>query len=555
MPHRSPSAGPSRQAILASLALVLLLAALLRGQGLQQLPHLTDETGEVLWAWDIAFAGLRPLTHTDAYNGAFWPYLLAGALRIFGSSAQLPRIFTMALSLATVAATFGLGWLLGPVARRRRLVSASLAGLLMATAFTPVLVNGRVAWSNCSTPLWTSLLLICLLRAAAAATDPGAMSHPPGAAATRAGTARRRAEGPWLLAAGGLAGLALQTHPSVLLLLLAAALWWLLAPERRATLHGPWPWAALGLSLLAYAPVIVFNLRDGFQTLVEASDSVNWAPGDVAPGPAGSLAALGQLGRSAFGGFDLAGPSPAPVWIGLSWVWALILVAGALRLGRRRGSRGPALGGRLPLLVLGMALLGLPAFNRNWQGLLEARYLGYTLPPLFAALSSWIAASWEPRRPPEGIDRRRWLIGVIGLGLLVLLPAMRGLWWQRQAYREQYDNRRLWSMLDETGQAARAGASVYVDRELKQVDWRAGGQPRRAVEYLLEMQGQAYVEAPAETLNHVLGEERELVLFLAGDTVERLRDWGRALEPIDEAARPGEEAWGLYRSRPAPPAP
>lgn len=572
----------SRRSILLALALVLLLAAALRGIGLLSLPHLTDETGEVLWAWDIAFAGARPLTHTDAYNGAFWPYLLAAAFRVFGSSAALPRIFAMGLSLATVAATFGLGWLLGPPDRPSRRRSATLAGLLMATAFTPVLVNGRVAWSNSSTPLWTNLTLIALLKAAAAlrrqdsrarvadpiTADPSAIAP----ATTGPETVDPRSSDPsnrdphaadhghrWLLAAGLMAGLALQTHPSVLVLLTGAALWWLLAPERRAMLRGPWPWAAVGLSLLAYGPVIVFNLRDGFRTLSEASNSVNWAPGDVAPGLAGTLAALAQLGRSVLGGFDLIGPTGDPVWIALGWLWTLLLLAGMVRFARHRAGLAPAAGRRLPLVVVGLALIGLPAFNRNWQGFLEARYLGYTLPLLFAAAGSVIAAGWEfrardrksgagqpeARRPSR--SRGMATAGIFTL-LLVLLPALRGIAWQRDAYGEQFDNRRLWSMLAQAEAAADAGAEVYVDRELKPVVWRAGGHPRRAVEYLLTLERIDYVQAPAEKINHKLGEGADLVMFLAGDTAGMLGEWGHALEEIDVAARPGEGDWGLYRA-------
>ncbi len=541
----------SRRRAWLGLAAILLLAALLRGIGLQQVPHLTDETSEVLWAWDIAFAGALPLTHTDAYNGPFWAYLLAAALRIFGSSAALPRLFAMALSLATVAATYAIGWQLAPP--RRRPLAAGLAAAMMATAFTPVLVNGRVAWSNASTPLWTSLTLICLLRAARLCRD---RRSDRGRSGSGPGSKRGSGPGPWLLAAGLLAGLSLQTHPSVLVLLAGAALWWLLDADRRALLRGPWPWAAVAASLVAYGPVIVFNLRDGFQTLSEASASVNWAPGDVAPGPAGSLAAVAQLGRSVLGGFDLNGPTGDPVWIVASWMWAIGLLVASFLLARSRLESGPEVGRRMPLTLVGLALLGLPLFNRNWQGFLEARYLGYSLPLLFAAAGSLLAAhrgALESGDMPHvgvvarGLPWRAWLWPV-GITALILLPALRGVWWQRDAYREQYDNRRLWSMLDEAEAAFDQGVAVFVDRELKDVAWRAGGQPRRAVEYLLTLDGIDYDQSPAEEMNHVLGVGADIVMFLAGDTAETLREWGQAFDAIDIEPRPGEEDWGLYRS-------
>ena len=49
--------------------------------------------------------------------------------------------------------------------------------------------------------------------------------------------------------------------------------------------------------------------------------------------------------------------------------------------------------------------------------------------------------------------------------------------------------------------------------------------------------------------------QRLVPLHLVREIPGRLRFDGSEVEPIDEAARPGEEAWGLYRSRPAPPAP
>ncbi len=92
------------------------------------------------------------------------------------------------------------------------------------------------------------------------------------------------------------------------------------------------------------------------------------------------------------------------------------------------------------------------------------------------------------------------------------------------------------------------GAAVYVDRELKQVAWRAGGQPRRGVEYLLVMDAVPYVQAPAEKMNHFLGVGDDLVMFLAGGTANTLDSWGHEMDALDVEPRPGEEAWGLYRT-------
>jgi 4-amino-4-deoxy-L-arabinose transferase-like glycosyltransferase len=522
----------SRKVWLLALAFVLALAWILRLPQLQLVPHLTDETGEVLFAHAIAFTGARPLTHTDAYNGPLWAYLLAGALKLAGSSAMLPRQFALLLGLGTVAATFGLGAALARADRRP--YAALVAGALMATSFTHVLVGSRVAWSNSSTPLWTTLTVLVLLAAVrkweAASVDSGSL------------TSDARAGGPRLLLAGFLGGLALHTHPSVIVFLAGLALWFLLDRGRRAWLRTPWPWLAVLAALIAYSPVIVFNLRDGFQSVREAQASVNAADGPALAGWIGGLAgALAQLGRSMVGGFTLDGIARDPLSILMASFYAAAMLGAAVLVAR---DRDLPVGRRLPLVVVGVALLGLPLFNRNWQGFLEARYLAYTLPLLYATAGA-IAAEWPPW------EQRGWRRSAVRIGLIafVLLPALRVLQYERSALAEALDNRRLWAMVAAADAGVAAGASVFVDNDLRDVAWRPGGHPRRAIEYLLTMEGIPFTRAPLEKIHHfVAADDKPLVLFLAGATADALGTEG-SLTPANVTPRPGEGAWGMYVRR------
>ena len=533
--------GPLRWPLV--LAAVLALAVLARLPALQLVPHLTDETGEVLYARAILAEGQRPLVHTDAYNGAFWAYLMAGWLHLMPDDVAAPRLLSLALGLATVLAALALAAALAPPPRR--LMAALLGGSLMATAFTPSLVNSRVAWSNSSTPLWCALCALLLLRAVR--REAGDMEAPLS----------------WL-GVGLLGGLALQSHPSAIVFLVGLALWLLMGGGRWRWLGRAGPWLALLAALVAYAPVIVYNLRDGLKTLEEARSSTNWAAGQA--GGAAVLAAGQQLGRAIVGGFGPEGQAatglPARLMAGL-WAGAYLLAAlwlawapgaGAIDDGNdSQASSGAPPGRGLPLALLLAAALGLPAFNRNWAGFLEARYLGFLLPFLSAAMGVWLARLLIPEDGGRaGIDhgalRRRAALPTLAAALLIALPLVMGWLQVRGAMDLQRDNRRLLAMLEQARAAQARGAALWVDRELKPVRWPAGGHPRRAVEYLLTMAGLPFEELPPDTLNHRLAEKPKPapLLFLSGDTAKSLGEWGRGLEPLDTQPRPGEEPWGLW---------
>jgi hypothetical protein len=88
--------------------------------------------------------------------------------------------------------------------------------------------------------------------------------------------------------------------------------------------------------------------------------------------------------------------------------------------------------------------------------------------------------------------------------------------------------------------------SVLVDDALEDVGWPAGGHPRRAVEYLLRMEGIPFERVSGDEWGRYRLEEGDHLLFLAGQTVLEVGAVG--LTTLDSDARPGEQSWGLYRS-------
>src|SRR4051794_14117198 len=138
---------------------LVLLAAAIRWPELNILPPYTDETEESLRAWAIAQGEIRPLTNVDAYVGALWSYVVAGGFRVLGRSPEVPRLLSLVAGSLTVGITYLLGRQL-----REPLVGA-LAALLLAVNAAHILVSSHVSWSNCATPLFTTLAIWLVVRA------------------------------------------------------------------------------------------------------------------------------------------------------------------------------------------------------------------------------------------------------------------------------------------------------------------------------------------------------------------------------------------------------
>ena len=485
--------------------LVSLLAALVRARALQLVPTLTDETDEIQFALRIAQGGFWPAVSIDPYNGPLHHYLLALGLWA-GGGATWPRAWSLVLGALTVGLTYLLGVslagqrrrtegrkrkaeggrpslqslifspqssVLGPPPSAFRFPSLApgpwplaprLAGLaaaaLMAVAFVPVVVNSHLAWSNATTPFWTTLALLALSEAV------------------------RRERPPLLVVAGGLAGLAVQTHPTAVVYLLGGALW--LVVSRPGWLRGRWPWLALLVALLAVSNLIGYNLVTGGGSAEGVARRDYAFTGGVTPAEyaANSLGFIGlayQLVGSTFLSTLSAQVGPAALRSPLVIAYALVTLIGLGYAAWRRAS--------LPLLVWLTALVLLPAVNRAYDSHISARYLAPLLPPTFAAVGVWLGAGLARLVAPGRLRRDRWL-GLAALALTVALaayPLRRLDDYYYYELRDGRNNSRVWQIAALVAGPARQGTPVLLDRGLRDARLDAGGHVYKALGTLLDL--------------------------------------------------------------------
>lgn len=464
------STGATRSGV--TLVLVAGLAALalaVRLPHLWTVPRFTDETLEVLHSLAIVRDGARPLTNYDSYYGALYNYLVALALLVTGESPLAPRAVVLVGGVATVIATYFLGVEVGrriapTMSGRGRSVEVRLVGLLaaglLATNGPHVIVNSHIAWSNCLTPLLTTLAFWAVLR-----SDRG---------------------GFFLPLAGLLLGLALQTHPLVVALLPGVALAVLLRDWR--IVRTPAPWLAALLFLVGYVNVLVYNAEQGFESLRSAQRmQAEYAQDDQAA--AGYLPTAASmfllLARILGGAVDHRETAMAYLLDPGVLVVSGLSVAGVGLLAARREP--------LPLFACLSFLLILPAANPKFQTLLTTRYLMPIVPLLLACACAALVVlvDWFRRRAP--LTRRRPLLAtlVVGLLLIGLQPIALDRYYQRTFERTD-TNERILTLVAEIETARRPDEIVLVDESIGSELPDTGVTEVRGLEYLLTFEGVRY---------------------------------------------------------------
>ena len=213
------------------ISLVLFVGALvIRRPHLMLLPAFSDESLEVRWAMDIALGRRLPLTAYDSYYGPLFPYLIAGAFKVFGVGLTVPRTVIMVFGSLTASAAFWCG----------RVVSGrwtgAIAGCLVAVSPALVLYSSHYGWSNSLTPCFSILAVTCLYL--------GVQRE------------NRRA----LAIGGALVALTLQTHP-LTVVGWAGAAFWLIHSRRR------YPWLTsyevarcAVFFAIGYSPMLLANV-------------------------------------------------------------------------------------------------------------------------------------------------------------------------------------------------------------------------------------------------------------------------------------------------------
>lgn len=385
------------------LALLLgVFALLVRIPNYMTIPPLTDEFKEVGLAMDISESGIRPLTNVADYIGPILPYLVAFVINILGPTIYWPRLVVLILGTLTVIATFFFGKTL---ARGDWRVGAA-AALLLANNAHHILLNSHVAWSNDTTPLFTTLAMLAYLIA------------------TRSSRPR------WLIATGVLYGLALQTHPSVLALVPAFVIDFFWRRESRAALRTAFPYLGVLGTVLAYGPVLFFNLQTNFGSL-RAASAANYAL-EPSPSLARTLDSLVPqlyaMARVAFGLFAsdrLDEPLLHLIWL----TFAAVTLTACVWMARR--------GEIFPLLVSICALLVFATFNRYVSIPMSGRYFQFLTPIVFCAWSQagfYLWDAWSARR-----DAWR-SVGRIGLAVVFAFLCLLSIWQLENHYAEARDN-------------------------------------------------------------------------------------------------------------------
>ncbi|HZO30223.1 MAG TPA: glycosyltransferase family 39 protein [Chloroflexota bacterium] len=447
-PSQSAWKGAAREA--AIVVGLIVVAAIVRWPNVHVVPPYTDETEEALRAWAIAQGELRPLVNVDSYIGALWSYVVAAGFLVFGRSAELPRLASLAAGALTVGVTYLVG---------RRLFGQTaglLAAALLAVNGAHVLVSSHVAWSNCVTPLFTTTAIWLLLRA---------LDAP--------GNALR-------LALAGLAwGLALQTHPSVIAFLVGAAVYALWRDPRLPLRAGTW--LAVAMLAVGYGNVLAYNLGSGFDTLTQAqrvgSEYAGGAGLDSWGYVASMLGILMLIVHTTAGVVDprmtaveyLVDPRVLITLAGLlaALVWSV----------RRREPLLLCLA--VPVVVL------IPALNQRWSPILASRYIMPLVPiALVMITGATVALAARRHSGPSAI----WATA-LGVAGVVALAQQGGLWvYYQTEVAAGRSNDGPWSMIRLVEEQRRAREPFVVHADLHLLPTGGGGTWAKALDYLLELE-------------------------------------------------------------------
>jgi 4-amino-4-deoxy-L-arabinose transferase-like glycosyltransferase len=470
---------------------LFLFALATRWPYLLRLPHFTDETVEVFFAMEIWRGEKLPL-HGWGYYGPLHAYITAVCLWLFGPSIVLPRAIVLVFGALTVLATYLLG---RELAGRP---AALLGAALLASAPQHIIVNSHVAWFNSTTPFYTTLSCWALVRAirlfererAAPASRPRWWAR----------------GGPSLALAGFLFGLALHTHPGTIVLAPALAAAALVALWRRrlwGLLRGPWPYLAPLAGIVAYSPVLWFNLTNGLYGVERVQTSRRYAY-EMEPSWDSYLHNLRnlvfQLGRM------ISNPMRIPErplhYLTSPYLTsaAALCLAGIVLLLRRRQP--------LPLFALLSTLAIMPRFNTAYgvegdRYMLTGRYVTYLLPLAYLAiaLAALTLAGLALRAVPRawrGLALRAPARAVPAalLALLVLYPLLPlGRYYRHESAKDP-GNATFLATVRFLDEARGPDTPILLDDFLHKVDLKDGADAREILSYLLTLDGVPHQSVP-----------------------------------------------------------
>ena len=391
------------------------------------------------------------------YLGAQFIWLLALAYKLFGQSLEVTLLVPWAVGTLTVVPTYLLG----------RELAGRLAGLfaaaLLATAGAHVVVSSHVALSHSLTPLCSTFALWLLARAV------------------------MRGSGRSLALAGLVAGLALQTHPTVLPLLAGSAVAVLLV--RPSWLRTRWPYLALALVVVGYSTLLLYHIQTGFAVVSDIeSKQDDYLHGGVEVEEVGdrgiyltNLASLSiSLARMASG--EINEREENAEYLTDPWVlsYPILAVIGALIAARR--------GNPLLLIALALAVFWPPLLSGKYKPILDGRYLMPDLPVIFvdmavafSALAGLLARGGLPLRV---VGSTAIAVGAIALVLHPLAPLGR---FYEESQEDGFSNALYLRTLDQIQGARQGSEPVLLDPQLASVKSTGGGKASTSFAFLFAL--------------------------------------------------------------------
>jgi glucose/arabinose dehydrogenase/4-amino-4-deoxy-L-arabinose transferase-like glycosyltransferase len=471
-------------------AAIMALALAVRLPYLWDIPRFTDETAEARIGLRITNGEVLPLANRDPYIGALWNYLLAAGFLVSGPSLFTPRAIMVIAGALTILPTYLLGRAIvqaplaaspplaplppgsasepgregeplreapdrvgqGQVEHLSGPIVGGAAALLLALAPAHIAVNSHIAWSNCLTPLFTTIGLWL------------------------ASLARARAR-PMLLVPAGLAfGLGAQTHPTGVLLLPGVAI--AVAIARPRWLLAPWPWLAVLAALVGCANLLLANVQSGGAGLATGAAVQEQYTGGELLTPwvyqdrvrQELLLLTDSLSGTLVETGPLSGPLVRPLGMGL----LLATVAGVEALGRRRSM--------LTLLAVVSYLLLLPIVNGRYESSVpKARYIAPLLPICYLAIAVLLEESRARIAHLRGKHVRPFSPvlygGIAAVALVLAIGPLLGLAeYYRAAQQDGRTNAPFYQTVRAIEDSLRPGERVYVERELLQQYTLGGGQ-------------------------------------------------------------------------------
>ena len=520
---------------IAAAIVLLVVAAAARYPYLWSVPRFRDETFNALRALEIYRGQLAPLTDVELYMGSFFNYAVAAAFVILGPSIYVPRLVVTAFGVATVVVTYFLGKEVGG-----RIVGLIAAAFLL-TNGVHIAAMGHMGFSASIAPFFTTVGFWLLHRAV--------VRH-----------------GGWSLAmAGFFLGMGLHTHPTTVAFLPGALGWFLW--KRASWLRSPWPYAAALLFVVAYSPMIVYNLQTGGESVRHALYTATERP-DYARNRATALTPESYVDRqreywlmsfqTLGGAVDSRGGAISYLTDPALIAAAVLAVVGIIWAARR--------GYSLPLWALASVSIVLPLFNATHYDVVgDGHYVAKALPLVYAAMAVLVVDLARAAQRRLAAHLATVLTATLGalVVILVLAPLLPLSRYYAEASRVEPTNASLIRAMNELKFYRQSDELVLLDENLNERRVRYASpwdeaSTFRVFRFILEFDSIPYEVAEVDETVVAAQSARgqpSIVILAAGRDSRDTADLGQLIERFGlrrldgGAARPPRPAdrYGIYR--------